>query len=55
MSDYWHVYPVDDLREHITSDYPRVVCWCRPVEQEEGQGVVVVHNALDQRERYEGS
>jgi hypothetical protein len=39
-----HVYPVDDLREHTSTD-----CWCRPTDDDG----VVVHNSLDGRELYE--
>ena len=39
-----HVYPVDDLREHVVTD-----CWCGPVEDDG----IVVHNCLDGREMYE--
>ena len=48
MTDLMHVVPVDDLREHESSRH----CWCRPVEHEEQPGLWI-HNALDQRERYE--
>jgi hypothetical protein len=39
-----HVYPVDDLREHVVTD-----CWCGPVDDDG----IVVHNSLDGREMYE--
>lgn len=42
-----HVYPVNDLREHVTDGDD---CWCQPTIDEHG---IVIHNALDQRERYE--
>lgn len=45
----YHVTPVNDLREHIVD--PDVECWCKPAYEEDGQ--LVIHNALDQRERYE--
>jgi hypothetical protein len=44
-----HVHPVSDSRAHTLSMF----CWCRPVIQEVGVGVVVTHNAHDQREKYE--
>lgn len=46
-SDYqpYHVYPVNDLKEHEISDR----CWCDP-ELIEG---VWVHNSADGREHYE--
>lgn len=52
--EIYHVHPVDDLKEHITTGWPKVKCWCRPVEQEEEEGLLVVHNSLDRREDYEG-
>jgi len=45
----WHVYPIDDLREHVV-DLAEGECWCKPAVDEHG---IVIHNALDQRERYE--
>ena len=42
-----HVVPLGDLREHeLTAD-----CWCSP--QEECDGLLIVHNAADEREKYE--
>lgn len=50
--DIWHVVPVNDLREHETSGWLHGVrCWCCLEVMEEGR--LIVHNALDQRERYE--
>ncbi len=46
-SDY-HVYPIDDLREHDTSGDRE--CWCRPELNEFG---CWLHHAMDQREKYE--
>lgn len=42
----FHVYPINDLREHVTDGKP---CWCHPREDEG----VIVHNAMDQRELIE--
>jgi hypothetical protein len=42
-----HVYPVSDLRKHETEGED---CWCQPIIDEYG---VVVHNSMDQREKYE--
>jgi hypothetical protein len=42
----WHVYPVDDLREHL---FDGLGCWCRPTEDEG----LVTHNSMDLREQYE--
>lgn len=47
-----HVYPVDDLREHVV-DTKEGVCWCNPeVEYIEGEEIYI-HNAMDGREQYE--
>ena len=48
MNGYYHVIPVDDLREHE----PFVSCWCRPVPDIEEE-TILLHNALDRRELYE--
>ncbi len=43
----YHVYPINDLREHSTdTDKP---CWCKPRE-EDG---IIVHNSMDRREEFE--
>lgn len=39
------VIPVDDLRPHECG----LDCWCKPRVDDD----IVVHNALDKRERYE--
>lgn len=41
-----HVYPVNDLREHITSGEK---CWCNPTVDDG----VTIHNAMDGREQFE--
>jgi hypothetical protein len=43
----WHVYPLNDLREHITDG--EEPCWCRPVIAEG----VIIHNSMDGREAFE--
>lgn len=45
-----HVYPVNDLREHVTEG---VKCWCHPTIDDSGDELIVTHNAMDQREKYE--
>ncbi len=45
----WHVYPINDLREHVT-DGPN--CWCNPTPDTEEPNVMI-HHAMDQREQYE--
>jgi hypothetical protein len=47
-----HVYPVNDLREHVT-DGGTCECWCRPEVEEVEGNALVIHNSMDQRERYE--
>jgi len=46
MSDKYHVYPVNDFREHVTDGSP---CWCKPTEDEG----VIIHNSMDGREKIE--
>ena len=41
-----HVYPINDLMDHKTDG---TSCWCNP-DIDDG---VVVHNAMDRREKYE--
>lgn len=47
MSDKYHVFPINDLREHQVDGGD---CWCHPVEDEDG---VIVHNSMDGREKFE--
>lgn len=47
--EFWHVIPRGDFREHKASRE----CWCKPFQDDEEDNVYI-HNALDQRERYEG-
>jgi hypothetical protein len=42
-----HVYPLNDLREHIT-DGPS--CPCEPRVELEGAALIYIHNAWDHRE-----
>lgn len=47
-----HVMPVDDLKPHLSARG----CWCRPVEDSStvlGEHDVLIHNAMDCRERHE--
>lgn len=47
MSDFIHVYPLNDLREHTDS----CQCICNPTKiEEEG---IILHNACDGREMRE--
>lgn len=47
MDDKYHVFPIDDLKEHTVEG---MGCWCHPVEDDDG---VIVHNAMDGREAFE--
>ena len=49
VGEWWHVYPVNDLREHITEGPD---CWCHPTPDEEEPNVLI-HHAMDEREQYE--
>lgn len=48
-----HVVPIDDIREHEMHEG----CWCDPVEEDDVDpsvlGTVILHNAADDREKYE--
>lgn len=44
-----HVYPTDDLREHVTDGRP---CWCQPTPEVD-EPSVIVHHSMDGRENYE--
>ena len=46
---YSHVYPVDDLREHVI-DGPG--CWCNPTPDDEYPSLLI-HHAMDRREEFE--
>ena len=48
-----HVYPLDDIKEHDTSDTGNT-CECEPnVIIEQDSEIVVVHNSFDGREGVE--
>lgn len=45
-----HVYPNHDYRPHV----PERTCWCRPeLDDLDGYGECVVHQALDRRDLYQ--
>lgn len=47
-NNVWHVYPVNDLKEHDTES---PACHCNPtVELQDNGGLVVIHNSYDGRE-----
>jgi len=43
----YHVYPIEDLREHDTENGTE--CWCTPIED----NGVIIHKSKDGREDYE--
>jgi hypothetical protein len=45
--DYSHVFPTNDLHEHILVGFD---CPCVPKIVLEGASLIVVHNAFDRRE-----
>lgn len=47
FNERMHVYPTNDIREHILS----LDCPCQPVLDEEDN--IVIHNSFDGREAYE--
>ncbi len=42
-----HVYPLDDLQEHVTVGTD---CPCEPTVTVEGAVLLIIHNAFDHRE-----
>lgn len=48
MNELIHVVPLNDLRDHEAS----ITCWCHPTPDED-EPQVILHHALDQREKYE--
>lgn len=42
-----HVLPINDLRPHVESKY----CLCKPIIEE--NGLLIIHNAFDGRDRVE--
>lgn len=47
-----HIYPENDLRDHIT-DIKLGMCWCKPEVEYEGAETIYIHNSMDGREKYE--
>ncbi len=48
----WHIYPLDDLKEHSTDSAEP--CDCKPkMEMLPNGNVNIIHNAWDQRETRE--
>ena len=47
MNNDTHVYPLNDLHEHITEG---VECPCNPAVEVIGADLLIIHNAFDNRE-----
>ena len=47
VSNDTHVYPLNDLHEHITEG---VECPCNPTVEVIGASLLIIHNAFDNRE-----
>ena len=48
MTQWYNVFPVNDIRPHIDNE----LCWCKPVVDDE-EPTVLIHNAMDGREAFE--
>lgn len=51
MKPDYHIYPLNDLREHEFTHNGE--CWCDPQIEYGERNVLCVHNSLDGREKYE--
>ena len=47
-----HVHPLNDIKEHDTSDTGNT-CHCNPIVKLESGEMVVIHNSFDGREAVE--
>ncbi len=47
-----HVHPLNDIKEHDTSDKGNT-CHCDPIIEEHDGEIIVVHNSFDGREGVE--
>lgn len=45
----YHVLPINDVQEHTESAF----CECNPTVKQEGEHLIVIHNAFDGRELVE--
>lgn len=55
MIQFWHVEPTNDIKPHSTGHADAANCQCKPRTETQPNGnIVVVHNAWDGREFYEG-
>lgn len=46
--NYHHVYPIDDLKEHVLHGSK---CWCKPKVDLDLD--IITHNSMDERESFE--
>lgn len=52
----FHVYPINDLREHVLRcEYPAFgppycPCICEPTWKEKGEALIILHHSFDGRE-----
>lgn len=47
--NFINILPINDLRPHTECEN----CWCEPRIEQHGDSHMVIHNALDEREKYE--
>jgi hypothetical protein len=43
------IVPINDLRQHE----PGKDCWCSPDIEDEKDELIIIHNSLDEREKFE--
>lgn len=57
--EVYHVLPTNDLKPHTEEcicppiGLPYCECVCKPVAQEEGENLLIIHNSFDGRENFE--
>jgi hypothetical protein len=55
----YHVYPLHDTYEHLLAVFfppigiPQCKCICKPTYQQQGEGLLIIHNSFDGREGVE--
>ena len=49
IGDCVHIRPVDDIKAHELSED----CWCNPDLKEVEGGMLIIHESMDKREKYE--
>lgn len=54
-NNVWHVTPNNDIGMHVEDLQDQGICDCNPrFEIQENKGLLVIHNAFDHRELFEG-